>query len=508
LKVSEVITIDHIQSWKAGDIVTISAGTGAGKSHFIKNKLYDYAKNNSKEILFLIHRKDCYNQFKFELEQASKNDAIEIMTYQSIEYKIRNGIFVSLSQYHYIVCDEYHYWMESDSKFNKFTDISMRAVMNSKQSIRILMSATAERTKGYINKNEQQTIDYSLPINFNHINLLNFYYSDDTLDEFVKLAIETNKKVIFFFESAKKAFDLHKKYKDITIFNCSKSNPNYYKYVDQNEIDQILKEERFDNKRILITTMTMSTGINIIDNELDTIIVDSRDVDTIIQCIGRKRIINKNDKIDVIIKSISNQQLGGIITQLNKKIKMGRFFREHGIHKFLLEYPRESDNLNMLYDVIEDGQQVKKINMLMYAKYLMDIVDIQHMLGKLVNINLRIKYGFPKFIARKLGFWDSETNEYSYSIWEDEKGVESLEMYLENVIGKQLLKEDQKELIKKVNLKDSRGRVQKSITILNAYFTENKMNYMIVSKVTSELVEGKKKSIRFWEVLNNISNTK
>ena len=42
--VSNLIKESDIQSWMPGDVITISAGTGAGKSHFIKNGLYDYCK--------------------------------------------------------------------------------------------------------------------------------------------------------------------------------------------------------------------------------------------------------------------------------------------------------------------------------------------------------------------------------------------------------------------------------------------------------------------------------
>ena len=55
-RVSELITMDVIRIWSPGDVITIKAGTGAGKSYFIKNILYAFAKKNHKKILMLIHR--------------------------------------------------------------------------------------------------------------------------------------------------------------------------------------------------------------------------------------------------------------------------------------------------------------------------------------------------------------------------------------------------------------------------------------------------------------------
>ena len=52
-RVSEIITTEEIKKWNKGDIITITAGTGAGKSYFIKNILYAFAKQENKKILFL-----------------------------------------------------------------------------------------------------------------------------------------------------------------------------------------------------------------------------------------------------------------------------------------------------------------------------------------------------------------------------------------------------------------------------------------------------------------------
>jgi hypothetical protein len=56
----------------------------------------------------------------------------------------------------------------------------------------------------------------------------------------------------------------------------------------------------------------MDAGVNIIDDELKHIICDVKDTGTLIQCIRRKRLQSKKDKIYLYIKAITNQQLGGM----------------------------------------------------------------------------------------------------------------------------------------------------------------------------------------------------
>ena len=151
------------------------------------------------------------------------------------------------------------------------------------------------------------TIDYEIPINYNFIESLTFYNLDSTLDNFLDNYIDKDNKAIFFIQSAKKAYELYLRHKDKCIFNCSKSNKDYYKYVDKNIIDTMLQEERF-NSLALITTTCLDAGVNIIDDNVKHIIVDNKDLGSLIQCLGRKRLKN-NEKICIYIKSINNKSL-------------------------------------------------------------------------------------------------------------------------------------------------------------------------------------------------------
>ena len=146
--ISEIISEDEIDTWDNGNVVIISADTDSGKSHFIKHKLAGYAKKNGKKILMLCHRKLCADQFKYEVKNIGNDDVISIMTYQKLEFTRDTTI---LDKYDYIVCDEFHYFLD-DSEFNMNTDISFNKILNQSNSIRIFMSATGDDMKTYLSE--------------------------------------------------------------------------------------------------------------------------------------------------------------------------------------------------------------------------------------------------------------------------------------------------------------------------------------------------------------------
>lgn len=463
-RVTEVVTIDKIEKWN-NDIITIGAQTGAGKSYFIKNILYALAKRNNKKILMLVHRINCLDQFQDEIQQDNKIDVIKLDTYQSIENKLKNNKPYNFNEYQYIVCDEFHYFM-SDASFNKFTDISLNVILNQVHTNRIFMSATGNHMKRYLKGyREIDTLDYELKFDYSHIKSLEFFYQDATLDEFMQLAIKNKQKAIFFIESADKAYKLHKRYEEYTLFNCSKSN-KHYKYVNRDKIETMLKNERFE-ELALITTTCMDAGVNIIDSELNNIVCDlDFNISTLIQCIGRKRIVNDTDYIHLMIKAIGNQQLGGKYTQIKKRIEMAEYFKQNGAVSYVEKYGRDVDKSYIVYDIkVDKDTTTKKLNDLMYFRAKVEMTEINTIQ------KIHGEFAYCKYL--------SELFNKEYSIIEGEKKLNKLEIYLEHHTGQYLYKDNQIELIDEVGLKDGRGRKQKSIKQLNLYLEENKLSYII-----------------------------
>ncbi len=488
-RISNIITIDEIKTWKNTDLITITAGTGSGKSYFIKNILYAFAEKRNKKILMLIHRTNCVNQFQQEIEQDNKTDIIDIKTYQALESIVYNQkTNFDFSKYEYIVCDEFHYFL-NDAIFNKTTDISLDLVLSQINTIRIFMSATGNCIKQYLNDiKELVTIDYELPVEYSFIDELTFFNKYESMEEIIRQAIEKSEKSIFFIQSAKRAYDLYEKYEEHCLFNCSKGNKKFYKYVDQAKIDSMLANEKF-KELILVTTSCLDSGVNINDTDVKHILCDIKDISSLLQCIGRRRVQNKGDKFNLYIKTIHNQQLAGIKTQLEKKIKMAEYLKEHTVQEYIQEYSRKNDYSNIVYDdtVGEKNKGTKRINELMYFKYKLDIDDIAIM-------QEYGEFGYCKYLKNLFKY------NRKYRLMEEDYGQNKLEKYLESIVGRKLYKDDQKELINKIGLKDSRGRLQKGIRQFNAYFEENEIPFIIKSERKSIRVSGKIKKDSFWMI--------
>jgi hypothetical protein len=474
MRVSEKVTIHEINKWKSGDIITIKAGTGAGKSFFIKNNLYAIAKRDNKKILMLLHRRNCKDQFQDEIEKDKKTDIITLQTYQHIESLIRDNKTFNFDEYKYIICDEFHYFM-SDAAFNKSTDMSLNAILNQNNKVRIFMSATGDHMAKYIRDYKKlETINYELPINFRFIKKLTFFNKDSTLEKFIGYAIEMNEKAIFFIQSATQAYNLYKKFKDVSVFNCGKSD-KHYKHVDQEKIQSILKNEKFE-ELILITTTCMDAGVNIKDKNLKHIVCAVKDIGVLIQCMGRKRLEDKNDYFYLYIKTINNQQLGGMETQLNKKREMAEFLKDHTVKEFIEKYPRQSDDNQIVYDdIVEDQDKgTKKINWLMYFKCQTDLNEIEIM-------KKYDDFGYCKTLARMFGFYN-EDDGYDYRLIEEDDKKDNLEEYLYSIAGKKLMKNEQTELINKIDLRVNRKQ-QKSYKKLNDGLKMINLPFIIVKNI-------------------------
>ena len=82
--------------------------------------------------------------------------------------------------------------------------------------------------------------------------------------------------------------------------------------------DSLIEKEKFDVD-ILIATSVIDNGVNIKDENLKNIIIQNNDRDEIIQMIGRKRCINKADKVRVFLVSSSEQSLSKKIEGLEEQ---------------------------------------------------------------------------------------------------------------------------------------------------------------------------------------------
>lgn len=493
-RISDIIQIEDIQTWTKDCPVIISAGTGSGKSYFVKNILYQYAKERNQKILMLIHRKACVDQFQMELEKDKKTDVITVKTYQKIEYTELQFSQSYLEKYTYIVNDEFHYFI-SDAGFNNTTDISLQAIMET-DAIKIFMSATGSHVRDYLKLiTLEPPVEYTLQPDYSAIENLYFCFKESDFEEFAKELLSKNEKAIFFVQRAERAYNLYRSLKDYAVFNCSKNNNRYYQYVDGQKIEKILREQKFV-ENFLITTCCMDAGVNIIDLDLKYIFVDVDDIGSLIQCVGRKRIQNDNDKILCLcIRGKTNNHLGGDKSNIMKQLEMADYLREHTVEEYAEKYYRQYDISQIIYDMPLPNQPdvcTKRINKLMYLKKQKDIEQIDKMLHFGKN-------GFCKYLARYFGKYDKRTRYYDYIITE---GDYKIEQYLKEHVGITMYTAaDKKELIEMLNIRRD-GHLLKTDKSINSALKEDNIPYKIKQFKIIKNVNGERKTYKSaWKLI-------
>ncbi|MGG1617266.1 DEAD/DEAH box helicase family protein [Paenibacillus sp. NRS-1782] len=460
ITVSDVLT-EHIHKWQRGDIITIEAGTGVGKSHFIKNELYPIAKKERARILFFLNRTRLNEQFREEIRRDGKSDVITIILYQKYEWELQKNSAIVKADYKYIVCDEFHYFL-TESRYNKNTEDSFYAMINEKSKIRICMSATADAMIAFLKYKNIKHESYSIPHDYSHIKEMIFYQNDKVLEKFLR-QIPKNHKAICFTKSSAKAFKLHDTFKN-SMFVCSPSgSAPEKKHMDKEKVSKMLIDEKFD-EQFVFSTSTLDNGINLKDKLIKYVIVDIMDIDVLIQCLGRKRIIDHSDKVIVIIKNISNKMLNKLIRDCDKQIEPALYLQEHGTSNYVEKYRKQPNRIVYDRPVNNEVGYDKAINDLMFFKEIYDKQFFEKVVSE--------EDGYMNYIKVKL-------QQDTYTILDDTYEKADITDYLDTIVGKRLYKEEQAELIKKVDLHDGRRRRQKDVEQLNIYFQKNSLPYNI-----------------------------
>lgn len=478
--ISDIIADADVKAWTPEELIFISAGTGRGKSYFIKNRLNELVQAAGGQILMILHRNRCRDQFVAEVESAGKADQIHITTYQAIEDQINKSGEFDFSQYTHIVCDEFHYFL-GDADFSNLTGASLSAILAQNDKIRIFLSATGSETREYIaSLSPLAQKEYIIENQINRIAHLRFFNSYKTIRDIGMRTIIRGKKAVFFLTSTQKALEIKRMFDRKASFNCSQYNANYSRYIAKKALD-ILINDGMLKTQILVTTMSLEAGMNILDPDVDTIVVDNADINTVIQCIGRRRFDKNrvNDKIDVYIKSVGNSSLEKRIEAKQEMLNIADYLVENGTCEFLRKYPdarmgykhqSRSVAIPTVKSVLIPGfDGVRWVpNEISIYKHKLTIAEYTEMLKE--------DYGWCKALARKLGFYDEATGTYTYEVVNED---ESLEEYLATHVGDIYPTiPDRAELINKIDL--VRGcRQMKNIETLNGALAECKSAYRI-----------------------------
>ncbi|SEN81033.1 hypothetical protein SAMN04487895_10353 [Paenibacillus sophorae] len=483
---SDIIKEEYKQ-WKAGNIVLIGTGTGSGKSYFIRNKLSSYAEYEQSDILFIFNRKELHKQNKEQIE-LNNNYRIHTTTYQEIEHQISNSGCYDFTPYTYIVCDECHYFTD-DSSFNHNSDLSFNAIMRLNNKIRIFMSATGSTLFSFIcnSVNKKTKVwEYRGKRQFNQVASLSFYSKDESVKRYIQQHFNGNEKIIWFCKSTKKAAKLHNEFPN-SYFLCSNNgnNKKYLQLINDRTIITDGEKITFDRK-YLFTTKVLDNGYDLKDEQIKLIICDEFDINTMIQCIGRKRSLSDDDKVHIVLFNYSNKSINGYKNVFVDKLKEADIFLKEGVagrNEFIGRFAQKSNYI--IYDQPSpDNKYVsdKKISTVKYLKVQNDLAIINEMLDhnrelKKIREGLGEKSRSDAYMMYILELMDMKSCRDLDKIYQEQ----DLGEYLDSLLGKRLYKQEQKELIERIAIKDYRGRIQKDVNQIDSYLRSNNLKYAVAS---------------------------
>lgn len=452
---------DDFKKWH-NEFVILDCGTACGKTFFCIRKLGKYAAFNCKKILYLCNRSKLRNQTYRQVRESNLQSTIYVTSYQALQKKIQQN--EKIPYYDYIIADECHYFT-TDAGFNDYTDVAYNYVMKQKESVVVFVSATAKKFFKHlqdINKVKKKN-NYRLDKDYSYVTKL-FYYQSDELHGMIDdiLENETDSKIIVFCNSADRIIEMSKIYGEGADYYCSQNAKNKRLRTlcgwKENEKGQIKEPTcikvyaddliTFD-KRILFTTSVLDNGIDLKDRRIKHIFTEIIDVDTMIQSLGRKRSLDKEDCCYFYIRLYQKKGLQGFINSIAYQLEPVDLYK-HNYNEFYKEYgngkkrTRISRN-KIFYNLFKQKNNYGKIkvNECKYRKYNQDY-DMFMLMKEL---------GHKGYLESIL---ESSLTENAEDVVCNVEQLDMFIQFLKSIEGKRLYSEDQqfiKEEFENIGLK-------------------------------------------------------
>ncbi len=369
---------EEYKSWETNDPnnatdtshIFIESPTGTGKTSFILNKLLPYAAKKQRHILYLCNRTALEKQMKNAVAKKllpARNDipctdnnafffperkaSITILNYQSLLRSIKlnqqNGYF--FNPFYYVILDEAHFFLE-DALFNSLTGIIYDKIMTHfSRAVLIFMSATIIEFEGIYDLTKKDSSNYYFSPNLNitttkyHNSFTNTRYQPYTYqtDNEVISKIKTcpdNEKWLIFVSSKKAGENLKTKIRESTGKTVAFLDSSKKKTITW---ERIVKDSHFA-ENILISTKVLDNGVNITDPSVKHIVLPFCCKTDFLQMLGRKRFTEKNEMVNVYIKSPTIQALNAQLKQLIYLDKtMNIFIQKQHNPEFMLNQLRK-----------------------------------------------------------------------------------------------------------------------------------------------------------------------
>lgn len=497
VKIGQVITKEEIANWE-GDVI-FNIGTGGGKTYFVLNNLSQYCKENNKRILFICNRKVLAEEVN---RNITKNniDNVDVITYQSIENKLKNKKEVVLD-YDFICADEFHHVLESS--YNFYSDLSFNFITNH-PSQKIYMSATCDKLfEGFVqNRKVSEEQYYYIEKDYSYLTKIYFYNKNSDHESIIKEKLKNkDEKIMFFTQSLNRAKEVYLEHRNIATFFCSSYTKDSMSKKFLKECQGDIQNEQF-NKRLLVSTSAFDVGANIIDYNVKTIVLDMFNYATLIQCLGRKRILSESDNCEVYIRNYHRGELNIKHNQYFKAVDMfihneEEFHRTYGIE-------RDYNNPYIFHDKESDTWTVNTLAYFSMKQEEQDLFIMKNQCWVDENFEQHIGIGYKNFILDKMKISRDDERVRNYDEVKDVAHMYDLNEYLESMVGRVMLTpKDRVELIERIDIRNgNNNRLIKNRIALNIALEEGNYKYTIHEFETSHILDGKKKRFkRAWTVL-------
>lgn len=519
--VSEEIGNDY-KEWKRGDIVTINAQTGTGKTFFIKNLLIPHMAYE--KMLIVANRVNLKRQLKkdlckyynkplptdlADLDNLNIIGDVTIMSYQQLGNIIHDSNYgedkLDLSMYDYIICDEAHFFM-TDAGFNNKCDlVFFELVRKRHDAIKIFISATMDEIYLPIKAGAEATNSnlikkkYNTGIDYSYVNVKYFR----NLNDIAKLIKndKTDEKWLIFVKSKDDGEKLENQLKDICSCEFITRETNIKK---SENLRNIISDSKFISK-VLITTKVMDNGINIDDDKLKNMVIMTYDNVSFIQMLGRLRVdIENAPQLNLFIPLFNRSNFNPLITKIYEpRVKMIKLF-EKDRNEFNRIYDRSSNLPSSIFIKING---MVDINILGRVRLYNDYEFVKDVDKKLKKDEFAYVREQLKWIGLENMFNESNLIEHVV----DNKAKDELKTFLEKAYNdnekftKSYFKENIMSIINSDNrlnikfnkLDGGKGRL-KGQSKFNELFKGEGLYYRVGSISPKEWINGKRKTVTYW----------
>ena len=362
--VSELIG-DEYKEWE-NDYVFLGCGTGRGKTTFSLGTYCKWLVSQGKsKILYLCNRTKLKEQISDKIEGDKDLEILKghvaVRTYQWLESMLnrKNGFH---AEYDAILADEIHYLL-SDAGFNICTDLSFDFII-SQNVPTVFMSATYQITFEWIQREllkrecDRNQRKYFLNTDYSYVERVVFFEHRHLYGIIDRIINDTNDKFLYFINGISRMERVYnhynpdgerlfkKKYKDYLPdstfrkidFQCSPSTKNRFgKLMNKRYPEVMIKNEQGENgedngytirNRGLIATKYIDNGVDFKDRAIKHIICDVFDPESAIQCLGRKRKLDSDDRCTFYIRKYKASGVRIFLKNAEDKLESPKLFKK------------------------------------------------------------------------------------------------------------------------------------------------------------------------------------